>query len=489
MIGAFRLNTLSAALAASGPSRISATGGTESYVTIGATTYKRHLYTTDGAASFIVSAVTGTPVIEAVIVGGGGAAGGNSTSTAATGGGGGGQYQLITNFSVSPQTYSLSIGIGGTGVSGNTGGSGASTTAFGYTSVGGGGGGGSNSGGPLAGAAGGNAGGGGGAGATGVARAGGTGTFAGGSAADDGSGNMAGGGGGSNVAVGGAGSSAGPRTRGRGANGVDIASWYGATQYVGAGGNGGGSTAPSTQPLGIGSIGSGASGTYTGSTVTGNAGATGAVIVRYPIIPITSMELVTTKTQVSSASANFVIPTGGDTSPNFYNVAAGDIAILFDNSTTTTTAIPSGWTTIDNTSTTGIRTSISYKVLTSGDLGATIVGMAGVNRKVMLVYRPNNPFNLIVPTVSGTQSTTATPTTQSLVGDVGPVITFAVYGSTGAVATRGWSVGSPSEYASFSTSGIYVKALITNSGTPSTTSITMSDGGTNTLQSFALKFI
>jgi len=168
---------------------------------------------------------------------------------------------------------------------------------------------------------------------------------------------------------------------------------------------------------------------------------------------------------------------------------AGDVAILFDNSTTVTDTIPTNWDSIAKVTTTGIRQNVSYKILASGEPGTTITGMAGTTRKVMLVYRPNVAASGVAPIVLGSQATTATPTAQSLVGEAGPVITFAVYSSTGAIATRGWSVGSPTEYSSVSTSAIYVKALITNSGTPSTTSITMSDGGTNALQSFRLKFL
>jgi hypothetical protein len=94
----------------------------------------------------------------------------------------------------------------------------------------------------------------------------------------------------------------------------------------------------------------------------------------------------------------------------------------------------------------------------------------------------------VTATVTGSQATASTPSSQTLTGEAGPMIAFAAYSSTGAISTRGWSVGSPAEYQAVSTSGIYVKELITNSGTPTTTKISMSDGGTNALQSFRLKF-
>lgn len=167
--------------------------------------------------------------------------------------------------------------------------------------------------------------------------------------------------------------------------------------------------------------------------------------------------------------------------------AEGDIAILFDTSTTVTNTFPSGWTSILGRTTTGLRTNISYKILASGDPSSSITGIAGAARKVMLVYRTDVPIVSAIPQETGSQATVNVPTAQNLVGEDGPMIAFAAYASTGAIATRGWSVGSPTEYSSVSTNGIYVKELITNSGTPTTTSITMSDGGTNTLQSFRIK--
>ena len=203
---------------------------------------------------------------------------------------------------------------------------------------------------------------------------------------------------------------------------------------------------------------------------------------------LSSMALVTSKIQSSSASANFTIPTDGQGAYSETGVLAGDIAILFDSSTSITDTIPSGWTSITGVSTSGIRQNISYKILTEGDLGTTISAMAGTSRKIMLVYRGNQSIASVTATVTGSQATTALPSNQTLTGEAGPMIAFAAYSSTGAIGSRGWSQGTPTDYSVVSTSGIYVKALITNSGTPTTTSISMSDGGSNALQSFRLKF-
>jgi hypothetical protein len=169
--------------------------------------------------------------------------------------------------------------------------------------------------------------------------------------------------------------------------------------------------------------------------------------------------------------------------------AAGDFAILFDSATTGTTASPTSWVSV-NTISSGIALSqvISYRILQSGDIGSTFTGMATNGRKVLIVYRPNTAITTVSVTVTGSEATIATPASQSLVGQAGPMIAFACYSSSGNVATRGWSVGAPSEYFIASTSSNYVKALITNTGTPATTTISMNDAGTNALTSFRVRF-
>ena len=189
---------------------------------------------------------------------------------------------------------------------------------------------------------------------------------------------------------------------------------------------------------------------------------------------------ITAQANTTSTASTITIPS---------TASSGDIAILFDTSTTTTDTIPSGWTSISGVTTTGIRQNVSYKILSATDPNTSVTGMAGTTRKVMVVYRGNTLITNVLPSVIASQATTATPTNQTLTGEAGPMIAFAVYSATGAISTRGWSAGSPTEYSSVSTSGIYVKALITNSGTPSTTTISMSDSGTNALQSFRLKLI
>lgn len=125
-IGAFRLNTISAALAAAGPSYVSATGGTETYFLSSTGPMKVHSFIAAGDYSLVVS-TGGTADILAV--GGGGAGGGASTTVSAGGGGGAGVYRLLESQTLSAGTYNIHVGAGGTGVSA------AQGNAGGYTEV------------------------------------------------------------------------------------------------------------------------------------------------------------------------------------------------------------------------------------------------------------------------------------------------------------------------------------------------------------------
>jgi hypothetical protein len=117
--------------------------------------------------------------------------------------------------------------------------------------------------------------------------------------------------------------------------------------------------------------------------------------------------------------------------------------------------------------------------------------MAGTTRKIMLIVKGDTDLLSVSLSTPGSQATTATPTNQTIssTGQVTPTIFFAVYAATGSISTRGWTGGSPTEYSSVSGSGIYVKALTYGQNTtPASATISMSDGGTNTLQSFSMKF-
>jgi len=176
------------------------------------------------------------------------------------------------------------------------------------------------------------------------------------------------------------------------------------------------------------------------------------------------------------------------TMPNSAKV--GDIAILFDTSTTTTNTIPSGWTSVTGVTTTGIRQNISRKTLVSGDLGATITGMAGTTRKVLLVFTPNGPVTTLTVSTPTTQATTATPNNQAVTAGASPsttpVISFWCGSSTGSPVV---TLAGTTQVSSISTSGVVAAFRQWNQGeTPANQTATMNDSGTNAFQSFFIRF-
>ena len=74
------------------------------------------------------------------------------------------------------------------------------------------------------------------------------------------------------------------------------------------------------------------------------------------------------------------------------SAAAGDLAVLLDacdNPSAITDGVPAGWTLLKAlTVTTSVRCNSSYKILASGDPGATITGMTALIRnKLLFVFR------------------------------------------------------------------------------------------------------
>ena len=110
-----------------------ATGGTET--THGS--YKVHSFTTAGNSNFVVPS---SGNVDYLVVAGGGGGG-------SWGGGGAGGYRSGTSFAVTAQTYTITVGDGGSGASNgqsNNGGNGGNSVFSTITSTGGGGGGGGN---------------------------------------------------------------------------------------------------------------------------------------------------------------------------------------------------------------------------------------------------------------------------------------------------------------------------------------------------------
>ena len=410
MFGAGRLNTLAAAMAASGSTYVSASGGTVSYGSQSGVYYKAHTFTSTG--SFVVS--TGGTV-DSLIVGGGGPGGAGGTYRTG-GGGGGGRVQLITDTTVTPQTYSITVGAAQTLA--NT--VGNSSSAFSITSVGGGAGGSTSTG-----QAGGLAGGGGGSANTSglTESAGGSGTNAGGAGRIN-SANYrgGGGGGGSNTAAGSNAGGTANNATGDGGNGANGYTWAFDGLTYGGGGGGAGSISAGSGGTGGGGAGNGTAGTANtggggGGTNSGGtpaavpAGGSGVVKIRYAIDP-TVFQFIEYISTAVSGSTTITIPT----------IQAGDLVFFFNSASSLTTAptaiAPSGWTAIGNTSlnaSTALRQQSFYKIMTGTESGTTVTCMTGSNfsQSRLWVYRPNKAITTVTITSLAQQTTTSAPTAQS----------------------------------------------------------------------------
>ena len=86
----------------------SATGG--SITTDG--DYKVHSFTTSGTFNFNVTSVGTTPTVEYLVIAGGGGGGGGQGDVGGGGGGAGG-YLTASNFTVTSQSYTVTVGVGG----------------------------------------------------------------------------------------------------------------------------------------------------------------------------------------------------------------------------------------------------------------------------------------------------------------------------------------------------------------------------------------
>ena len=292
-------NATAAAWVGTAVAGVVAAGGTVYDVDVEGTTYRVHVFTDTGNSTFNVSK---GGQIEYLIVAGGGSGGSGEGNPAGDGPGGGGAGGLLTGFTtVTPQTYTITVGSGAstrvTGTSQN-GLSGADSSAFSLTAIGGGRG--AREEGP--GGAGGSGGGGGGSCISGR-KAGGAGTAgqgnAGGTGGDSGCSRRAGaGGGGAGIAGGDDRGSLG----GNGGNGLLIGITGLNVYYAGGGGGGnaqsnggtpgtggyGGGGAGGISPSGPGTdatpnTGGGGGATGSGTSTINGLGGSGIVVVRYPL--------------------------------------------------------------------------------------------------------------------------------------------------------------------------------------------------------------
>jgi hypothetical protein len=248
---------------------IAATGGDlTTIIDVSGVLYRVHAFVNTGNAQLNVSSVAPGSTADILLVAGGGAGGVSfGDQDTGKGGGGAGGVRLLTNVTLTPQTYNLSIGRGGRGwrrrfnVNTGVGENGSNTTGFGQTATGGGTGGGSD------GQFGPSTGGSGGGGGTRAAQAGAAGIAGQGNAGGTGGsgGPGSGGGGGGGGGAGGVGANGGSIVGGAGGVGVNLSSTFtsafGQAGFFGGGGGGGSYNTTSLPAQALGGNGGGGRGT------------------------------------------------------------------------------------------------------------------------------------------------------------------------------------------------------------------------------------
>lgn len=112
---------------------IQATGGTVTDVEIGGRLFRVHVFESSG--DFVVTDAGSNRTVDVLMIGGGGGGGGGSVLGSAGGGAGG---AIDTDVTVASGTYSIGVGDGGPGADGRENGTqGSDTEAFGLTALGG----------------------------------------------------------------------------------------------------------------------------------------------------------------------------------------------------------------------------------------------------------------------------------------------------------------------------------------------------------------
>ena len=413
-----------------GGAALDCTGGT--ITTSGVT----RIHTFNSSSSLVC---TGSGTATYLVVAGGG--------SGSYGGGGAGGL-LSGSTSLVSGTYSITVGSGGTGVTGSTLGNSGNNSVFnGNTALGGGGGG------PPLNASpnGGNGGSGGGAGNTtgSVSGTGGTGTVGqGNNGGANTSGASAGGGGGCNAA----GANASGTTGGNG--GAGCASSISGSSVTYAGGGGG---AASVTPGSGGATGGGAGGTGSGATSgtantggggggqfnsagTSGAGGSGVVIVSYP----SPRNPISLGTASAAGSASSIAVTGG------VNIVAGDLVVVsighLTASGTTVTSVSDGTNTYTRATTgtdsTAQEAELWYKInasaVTNPTITANLSGSAA-NRVIGAVRVAGGLTTLnVAPAGAGfTASTSPTVSTGTLATSTAEIVIGFLYVATAPTVTEG----------------------------------------------------
>ena len=283
-----------------GPVRLKGSGGTVTEITISGIWYEVHSFTSTGSSTF--TPPSGVLSVEYLVVAGGAGGGGVPTGNVGGAGGGGAGGRLTnvggTGFSVSVQSYSVTVGTGGTaGVGGTSQGGNGGNSSFSTISATGGGGGASS------GVSNNGVNGGSGGGSRLTGNTGGSGIPGQGNNGGNNNANGAAGGGG----AGSAGAAGNATTGGSGGAGSSNSISGAAVNYSagGSGGDFGTRAAGGNGAANTGNGGEGASGSGSGSAFNGGAGGSGIVIIRYkaPTMAITTQP----STTITSGS-NFSQP-------------------------------------------------------------------------------------------------------------------------------------------------------------------------------------
>ena len=192
---------------------------------------------------------------------------------------------------------------------------------------------------------------------------------------------------------------------------------------------------------------------------------------------------------VSNSAANtIVIPATSQ---------AGDVAVLLDFAVSSTTAAgavtPSGWTQIRTdliNATTAVRASVCYKILVSGDIGASITGMSGgtSTRKMLLILKNNRKVTQVTVGSSNGAASDLDPSAQTIAvaGVIPSMVLIAHYASSSAVNPRTTSK-TMTEVMGSSTNQYCLYSVVNSRSLAQNITVDMVDNGTNALQSFYLK--
>jgi hypothetical protein len=170
----------------------------------------------------------------------------------------------------------------------------------------------------------------------------------------------------------------------------------------------------------------------------------------------------------------------------------GDLCVLYDvTAVNGNNVTPAGWTSIisdDNT----FENNFSYKVLTSGEPGSSVIGQNGTlyTVKIMMVFRPSTPVTVTTGTLQGIIETANNPlaitiNTSAIVSS-GLAIGVAKMYSSGALSTTGDANWNATSIYNESTSSTKTKARmfykLQNAGSLTNPTLDMPDQGNyNTL--------